>query len=165
VAAGILQHFDDDGWFHKTPAFAVASAELTVLFRSALAADDGHRPAFLGHILTEMQLDAVLIDRRPSLLPRYYEACAKLDAEIIEDAVNRMARNTTDRLRMFIPLFVREQFLFDYGNPQRLLWRLNQIMRRVKLNPLPARFEEALGESRIIVERHVAGLLPGWDSM
>src|SRR6516225_980121 len=54
LAAGVLKHFEDDGWFHRTAAFAVTSAELTVLFRSALPADEGHRPAFLGHILTEM---------------------------------------------------------------------------------------------------------------
>src|SRR5579863_1721413 len=59
LAAGVLQHFADDDWFHKTPAFAVASAKLTVLFREALPSDDGHRPAFLGHILTEILLDAV----------------------------------------------------------------------------------------------------------
>src|SRR4029079_4566394 len=39
VAAGFLQHLDDDACFHRTPAFAVASAELTVLFREALPAD------------------------------------------------------------------------------------------------------------------------------
>jgi hypothetical protein len=163
LAAGVLQHLDDDGWFHKTPAFAVASAELTVLFRGALPADEGHRPAFLGHILTEMLLDSVLIDRKPDLLARYYDAFSELDAMIVESTVNRMARQPTDRLRAFIALFVEEEFLCDYGNPQRLLMRLNQIMCRVRLNPLPAHFETALVEARQIVERHAASLLPGWE--
>jgi hypothetical protein len=164
LAAGVLQHLADDGWFHKTPAFAVASAELTVLFRGALIADEGHRPAFLGHILTEMLLDSVLIDRQPDLLPRYYDAFSQLDAGIIESAVNQMARQPTYRLRAFIPLFVQEQFLSDYSHPQRLLFRLNQVMRRVRLNPLPANFEAALVEARQIVERHAAGLLSGWEN-
>ncbi len=163
LAAGVLQHFDDDGWFHKTPAFAVTSAELTVLFRGALSADDGHRPAFLGHILTEMLLDAVLIAREPELLPRYYDAFLQLDAGIVESAVNQMARQPTDRLRGFIPLFTQEKFLSDYQDPKRLLFRLNQIMRRVKLNPLPASFETSLVDARQIVERHAHGLLPGWQ--
>src|SRR5438105_5074396 len=79
LAAGVLQHFDDDEWFHKTAGFAVATAELTVLFRRALPSDDGHRPAFLGHILTEMLLDRMLIERHPDLLAGYYEAVSKID--------------------------------------------------------------------------------------
>jgi hypothetical protein len=157
-----LQHFEDDAWFHKTAAFAVASAELTVLFRDALSADDGHRPAFLGHILTEMLLDGVLIKRDPAALAAYYSAFDRLDPGVIADAVNRMAPQTTNCLREFIPLFVREQFLADYLDTNRLLIRLNQVMRRVKLNPLPANFETVLDRARAIVTRHADGLLPGW---
>src|SRR5579864_6568298 len=80
LAAGVLQHLDDDAWFHNTPAFAVASAQLTLVIREALPADDGHRPSFLGHILTEMLLDAVLIERHPERLSRYYKALSQLDA-------------------------------------------------------------------------------------
>jgi hypothetical protein len=161
LAAGVLQHLEDDAWFHKTAAFAVASAELTVLFRESLPADDGHRPAFLGHILTEMLLDAVLIERHPGRLTGYYAALAQVDAATIEDSANRMARHTTDRLKVFIPLFTRERFLPDYLDSNRLLFRLNQIMQRVRLNPLPASFETSLDEARSIVRGHAAGLVPG----
>jgi hypothetical protein len=160
VAAGVLQHLEDDAWFHRTPAFAVASAELTVQFREALPADDGHRPAFLGHILTEMLLDAVLIERHPARLLDYYAALSQLDARVIEAAVNHMAPRPTDRLKVFIPLFTQERFLFDYRDSERLRFRLNQIMRRVRLSPLPAGFEARLDTARNVVGRHAAGLLP-----
>lgn len=162
IAAGVLQHLDDDAWFHKTPAFAVASAELTVLFRDALPADDGHRPAFLGHIITEMLLDALLIDRSPQQLEGYYAALSALDARVVEDSVNRMARQPTDRIALFVPLFVRERFLVDYHDSGRLLHRLNQIMRRVKLNPLPNDAGPILSAARTVVERHADALLPGY---
>jgi len=161
LAAGVLQHLDDDAWFHKTAAFAVASARLTVLFRASLPADDGHRPAFLGHILTEMLLDALLIERYPGRLADYYAALEQLDAATIENAANRMARHTTERLKVFIPLFTRERFLPDYLDSNRLLFRLNQIMHRVRLNPLPSGFEASLEEARCIVRGHAPGLLPG----
>ena len=164
TAAGILQHLSDDEWFHRTPAFAVTSAELTVLFRNALPADEGYRPAFLGHILTEMLLDAVLIERRGDLLARYYDAFAEIDAELVEQFVNRMVRTPTDRLRGFIPLFVKERFLEDYGDDARMLTRLNQVMRRVGLQPLPAVFMSAIAEARRVVEGRTGGLLAGWNS-
>jgi len=166
LAAGVLQHLEDDAWFHKTAAFAVASARLTVLFRESLAADDRHRPAFLGHILTEMLLDSVLIERYPDRLAEYYLALDQLDATTIEHSANRMARHTTDRLKVFIPLFTRERFLSDYLDSNRLLFRLNQIMHRVRLNPLPSGFEASLEKARLIVRGHAAGLLPGnWMSL
>jgi hypothetical protein len=160
IAAGVLQHLEDDAWFHKTAAFAVASAELTVHLRHALAADDGHRPAFLGHILTEMLLDAILIERYPARLAGYYFALSQLDAGLVEETVNFMARRPTDRLKLLIPRFVEERFLLDYADSERLLFRLNQIMRRVGLSPLPGGFESRLEESRGIVGRHAAGLFP-----
>ena len=160
IAAGVLQHLEDDAWFHKTAAFAVASARLTVHLRQALAADDGHRPAFLGHILTEMLLDAILIERYPARLAGYYEALGQLDAGFVEELVSRMARRPIHRLKLLIPRFVGERFLADYADSERLLFRLNQIMQRVGLSPLPGGFESTLEEARDIVGCHAAGLFP-----
>jgi hypothetical protein len=162
LAAGVLQHLDDDAWFHKTAAFAVVSAQLTVLLRSALPKDDGHRPAFLGHVLTEVLLDAALIDRHPARLGDYYRALSAVDAALVEEATNRMARQTTDRLKLLIPLFVQERFLADYADSNRLLLRLNQVLCRVKLKPLPAGLAGLLDEARGIVERRADELLSGF---
>jgi hypothetical protein len=161
LAAGVMQHLRDDAWFHATPIFARVTAELTLLFRDALPPDDDHRPSFLGHIVTEMLLDAVLISRDPTLLDAYYMAFADLDARRIESAVNRMARHPTDRLALFIPLFRRERFLADYQEPRRLLARLNQILRRVTLSPLPGATESVLRAAWAIVETNAGELLPG----
>jgi hypothetical protein len=163
IAAGVLQHLEDDAWFHKTAAFAVASAELTILLRSAIPADDGYRPAFLGHILTEMLLDSVLIERYPARLADYYTALSQLDAAVVEESVNRMARCSTDRLKHLIPRFVEEHFLADYADSRRLLFRLNQIMRRVGLSPLPEGLQTCLDEARGIVARHAGGLFPEFE--
>ncbi|MBS0260719.1 MAG: hypothetical protein JSS02_02085 [Planctomycetes bacterium] len=164
VASGILQHLVDDDWFHKTREFVETSDELTLLFREALPGDVGFRPAFLGHILTEMLLDSVLIEREPHRLEHYYQAFADLDPRLIEGTVNQIAKETTDRLHIFIPLFVQERFLSDYGDPELLLGRLNQVMRRVTLSPLPDNFVSALVSARAIVEQRVEGLLAGWQT-
>lgn len=162
LAAGVLQHLEDDAWFHKTAAFAVVSAQLTVLLRNALPADDGHRPAFLGHVLTEILLDAVLIEREPARLESYYRALSAVDAALVEESTNRMARNTTDQLKFLIPLFVEERFLADYADANRLLLRLNQVLHRVKLKPLPAGLAAVLDEARGIVAGRSAELLSGF---
>lgn len=162
LAAGVLQHLHDDGWFHNTLAFHNVTGDLTKMFRGALPNDDdGHRPAFLGHIVTELLLDSVLIARNPGALDRYYVALGNVDPEFVQATVNRMVREPAERLAGLIPLFRTERFLFDYSDSERLLYRLNQVMRRVKLQPLPAEVVSVLDAARTIVEQHADELLIG----
>lgn len=160
LAAGILQHLEDDRWFHQTRGFLETSGHLTRLFKEVLGSEDGVRCPFLGHIVTELQLDGVLIERYPDQLELYYERLARVDAQAVEDSVNRMATKTSDRLAHLIERFRQEQFLRDYRDPERLLKRLNQVMLRVRLDPLPAEMSEALAKSWHIVHGRVEELLP-----
>ena len=160
TARGILQHFHDDDWFHRTPGFARVTAALTEQFREALAGDDGMRPGFLGHIVTEMLLDAVLIEQDPRGLDEYYAVLGGVDPTAVQGVVNRSSRRSTDRLVHFIRLFLAERFLYDYLESERLLYRLNQVLRRVKLQPLPAGTAEVLDAGRELVRLNLQELLP-----
>jgi hypothetical protein len=159
-AAGVMQHLHDDRWFHKTRAFFEVTGELAALFRQHAAGDDRFRASFLGHIVTELLLDDVLREQYADRLDRYYQVIASVEPRFIEDAVNRMARGRTERLGMFAGLFVRERFLYDYAHPPRLLYRLNQVLRRVGLSPLPESNTAVLQEGRTIVQSRRRDLLP-----
>jgi hypothetical protein len=159
LAAGVLQHLHDDGWFHRTRAFTEVTDELTQLFRNLLSADEGFRPSFLGHIVTELILDGTLIAQNRSGLQAYYDALNGIEPDVVQSAVNQMAREPTLRLADFIPLFHREQFLLDYLEPESLLLRLNQVLRRIKLNPLPAEAKAVLVAAWKIVDRRADELL------
>lgn len=160
LAAGILRHQEDDRWFHQTRGFLETSGELTRLFKEVLGSEDGVRCPFLGHIVTELQLDAALIERYPKQLDEYYERLAAIDADAVQNAVNRMATKTSDGLAHLIRRFVEVQFMRDYGDPERLLFRLNQVMLRVRLDPLPDGMARVLVTSAAIVRSRVEELLP-----
>ncbi len=160
VAAGILQHLNDDQWFHGTRAFVETSAELTGMFRKILPHDDSPRCSFLGHIVTELQLDGALHEAHPGALDRYYDLLDDVDRARMADDVNAMATKTSDRLERLLAAFAKEQFLRDYPYPSRLRLRLNQVMLRVGLEQLPVEIEEALATSWGIVLSRVDGLLP-----
>lgn len=160
IAAGALQHLEDDAWFHKTRAFVETSAELTRLFRESIGVGDGMRCSFLGHIVTELQLDGILAVRYPALLDRYYDVLGEVDPFAIQSCVNRMAARQTERLAVLMQKFHQERFLWDYSDPARLRFRLNQVMLRVRLEQLPEVLEEALAESWRIVESRAEELLP-----
>ena len=161
VAAGVLQHLHDDARFHQTRAFAETSLELSVRVRDMLGDENGMRPAFLGHLLVELLLDAALIADDPAHLTEYYRLLDELDAGQIEAAVNRMAPRPTRRLAGFIELFRRERVLWDYLEDDTLMMRLGQVMRRVRLDPLPDRFAAVLPGARELVADRKEALLAG----
>jgi hypothetical protein len=160
LAAGILQHLEDDDTFHGNGRFIQICAQLSILFRDGLPGDDGMRPSFLGHIATELILDAILIDRFPDRLHAYYDALLRVDPQIVQQHVNKMAIAPAERLAEFIPLFHREQFLWDYRESKGMLHRLNQVMRRVRLQVLPPETAALLDSARRIVEQNFDELLP-----
>lgn len=159
TALGILRHLTDDDWFHTTTGFHDVTSRMTALFRSHLSGDQ-YINGFLGHIVTELLIDAELSCRQPSLLDGYYSAMSEIDPQIVQTVVNTAAREPTDQLVLFIPLFIRERFLYDYRAATTLLRRLNQVMKRVKLPPLPDSTVEVLDPGRELVSQCLADLLP-----
>ena len=162
VASGVLQHLDDDQYFHRCRAFMEVSGTMANGFRARLPEGREYRPGFLGHITCELVLDGVLIDHNPGRLEEYYQALATVDVGAVQDAVNRMARGGTTRdLAEMIVQFCERRFLADYVVPSRLLYRLNQVLRRIKLAPLPDDVLEVIRWGRELIEPRVDELL-GW---
>jgi hypothetical protein len=148
LAAGIVQHHHDDRWFHQTRAFAELSLQLTTAVRAVLSHDDGFRPSFLGHILVEILLDAALIAGAPDRLDAYHEALQSVDPQLVGDVVNQLATRPSELWPVFIPHFCAERFLYDYLEDAKLLSRLNRVMRRLQLPPLPDEFQAILPAAR-----------------
>ncbi len=159
VAAGIVQHHHDDRWFHQTRAFAELSLQLTASVRGVLSHDDGFRPSFLGHILVEILLDAVLIAGAPARLDEYHEVLQSVDPQLVGDVVNQLANRPSELWPVFIPHFCAERFLYDYLEDAKLLARLNGVMRRLHLPPLPDEFLTLLPAARHAVAQRRQELL------
>jgi hypothetical protein len=163
---GIQQHLDDDAWFHETRAFAELSLALAADVRDVLAEPQGLRPAFLGHLLVEVLLDAALIAQNSARLDDYYRLLETVDPARIQGVVNRTAQRPTERLAGMIRLFCREGILWDYLDDGKLLRRLNQVMRRVGLAELPEGFVGLLPTARHLVQCRKAELLsPSSDAL
>ncbi len=160
VARGVVQHHLDDEWFHQTEAFTELSLTFAVEVRRVLPGDEGFRPSFLGHILVELLLDASLAEEEPRWLDNYYAALERIDAVTVQAAINQLATRTTDRIETLIPRFNRERFLFDYSRDDRLLVRLNHVMRRVNLPLLPENVAELFPAMRRRVGERRNKLMP-----
>jgi hypothetical protein len=160
LAQGAMQHLDDDGWFHVTRGFAETTAEIGLVFREGLRGSDGFRCGFLGHIVTELLIDAALIDRDPDQLHRYYDQMAAVDPQRVAAVVERIVGRPAAQLAEFVALYRDERILWDYRTDEDLLRRLNQVLRRVKLSPLPPEATGWLAEARVRVAERLSDLLP-----
>jgi hypothetical protein len=160
IAAGIVQHLEDDRWFHGTPGFFAVTGEIGRAFRETLSEADSWRCGFLGHILMELLLDAALIEQSPARLADYYRTLEGIDPQRVQSVVTTLASGEPTRLAEFVGLFQRERFLEDYLDDARLLRRFNQVMRRVGLNPLPEEALTVLQFGRETVRERIGELLP-----
>ena len=159
MAAGILQHHHDDSWFHLSETFITLSMACTGHWRKLLGTQSGLRSRFLGHVLVELLLDAELIRREPGLLDEYYQVMESLDGERVEKLVSTMTTKPASGLAQLLVGFCRERFLYDYLQDATLLRRLNQVMKRVGLEQIPAAAASLVSTMRPLVSDQADQLL------
>ena len=159
LANGMLQHLADDDRFHRSPTFLMLESEIGQRFRRLMPDAYDHRPGFLGHILTELLLDAVLVERQPELLRRYYGALEHIEPADVQKIVNTVAARPAENLSVFISQFCRVKFLYDYLDDRLLLSRLNQVLRRVKLLMMDEQVLPVLCDARVLLRHHADELL------
>ena len=160
IAAGALQHLNDDDWFHATRGFVEVTNDLTTRFREFLGRNQDYHCGFLGHVGMELLLDGILIEQYPTQFEDYWKCLNEIDPDIIEATVNQIAKSPTDRLARLIDFFRREQFMRGYTNDRTLLHLLNQDMLRVKLTPIPLEADEVVRDGRELVRERLRDLLP-----
>lgn len=136
-AAGVLQHHEDDQWFHGQECFIQLSSQFSIELRRFLGAGLSHQAAFVGHISIELLIDAWLIECDGSLVDRYYQMMHTLDVQRAQTAANKILRRPIDKLPMLFERFSQERFIADYVDDSGLQYRLGGVMRRVGLPPLP----------------------------
>jgi hypothetical protein len=158
---GILQHHADDDWFHNTPTFLRLNLQFAKELRALLGDDASMRAGFVGHIAIELLLDAVLIERSPGDLALYYRVLEGLDLALVEITLGQILGRPIENVEKLIRRFAIERFMYDYLEDERLLRRLNQVMARVNLAPLPNSILNWLPKARREVFQQVDGLLNG----
>ena len=164
VATGVIRHIEDDRWFHGTQAFVDTNMRLAVQLRDRLPGDQGFRPTFVGHILIEMLLDAFWIRDDPSIGKQYYSILKSISPLTIQRCVNTISGKPTDKLAVTIERFIEIRFLYDYLDHDKLLVRLNQVLKRVRLPQLPESIADWLPQASDLVESRRERLLSPPDA-
>jgi hypothetical protein len=158
-ARGCVQHHDDDLWFHQNECFVRLSTRFAVELRDLLGGGLGHQAGFVGHVSVELLLDAMLSEREPGLLDRYYAVLQSLDIDRVQMAANEICRQPVTRMVELLPRFIETRFLADYRDDTLLLRSLNGVMRRIGLPQLPEAVSVWLASARLRVRADADRLL------
>lgn len=150
LVTGVIQHLDDDLRFHNAPVFSDVLVQVLRLIQPVVNGR-GIPLTFLAHLMIEVMFDAALLDRFPGGADDYYVALSRIDPSWVEMATKMLTGQQVDNLSSFIRLFCREGILHDYKDDEKTFRRMNQVMARLKLPPLPSSFLQVLPTIRSLV--------------
>ena len=132
LAAGVSAHLATDRAFHKTAAFAEASAEVSRLLAEAAFNGMRVRRFFVAHVLTEIALDAVLLRAEPERAGRFYDAFAAADLEAAAQWTETVTGRFLPRLPETLARFGRSQYLRQYAEDDGVATGLSNLCRRAR---------------------------------
>ncbi len=117
LAAGVLQHFDDDGWFPQNTGFARGLCRVDGLVPQGASCrrrpPTGVPGAYPDRDAARCSTHQLVQPDSLAPLPDAFFA-ALTCVGIVESGVNQMARQPDRPAAGFIPLFTQEKFLSDY---------------------------------------------------
>ena len=160
TAKGVVQHHQDDDWFHKTPAFNELMLNFGMELKEVFGKERTMRPAFIGHVLVELFLDAYLHAQNPGKLDYFYDQVKTVDRESIQQALNRFATRPTEKLAAEIERFARVKYLYDYETDKGTIFRINKVFRALKLELIGDEVFEWMPGARQRVYDRASELLP-----
>ena len=85
-----------------------------------------------------------------------------IDSELVSEVVLKIIIiqiKPVPRLAEFVQRFISERFLLDYRDNEKLTFRLNQVLSRVRLPSLTPAFVPVLGQLRSLLRPYVESLL------
>lgn len=135
IAAGVVQHHDDDDRFHNAPMFMQLQEQLSQQLRTTCPDPRGLRSWFVAHIGIEMLLDRSIMEEQPVLLDRLYQVFAEVDRYEFRQAVESITGRELPKFEPMYSFFLNERFLYDYKTDAGLFYRINRILARVGLDP------------------------------
>lgn len=162
VAGGVVQHLKDDYWFHTSAVFRDFEMKFAVEIREIYDGEKSMRPGFVAHVLVEMFIDSWLQQNHPDQLERYYQLVADVDAQKVQDAINRFATKPTDLLVPAMKAFLSERYIFDYVTDEGAIYRMSRVLERIGLEPLDDKILPWVATARPRVDEQIKGLLSGY---
>lgn len=150
---GCRKHYEADGWFHDCDYFTRSSnrIEEDLVQLQAKGLMQGQRKWFLAHLLAEMLLDRVIMDKHPQALDHFYEDLNQVPYADIESFLLAAGKEDMGRFPQGHEGFIKSEFIRHYASDLGIAESLNRVAQRVG--------QKAFSEDDI---KGLVAIIPNW---
>jgi len=133
LVQGCAAHYEADDWFHQSAYFKTVSQVISnqlSLYKTSTEGFMKQRTWFLGHILAEMLLDRIIIDKYPEALEHLYSDLNKIEVEVLVAYLLKAGKHDIGRFPEAFTAFRSSEFLKYYAKAEGLIGSLSRVLVR-----------------------------------
>jgi hypothetical protein len=131
LAEGSLKHLECDKKFHNSEFFKISTHFLSAAFDAEC---QWPRKWFLNHLLMEILLDRVLMDKYEKLCEQFYYDLSCVNIEEIGVFLKMIGLSNPQNFQIGFERFVNSKFIFEYQHNEKICFALNKVYQKVGIN-------------------------------
>lgn len=134
IQSGCLKHYEADEWFHDCAYFQSLSSLIdeSISEQKLEGKFAKQRSWFLGHILSEMILDRLIIESDEDALNRFYKDLKQADIRQISGFLLQAGKTDTEHFEKVYAGFTSSEFIRYYSTTEGMVESLNRLVQRTK---------------------------------
>ncbi len=139
IAEGCKHHYLADNWFHQSEYFKTMSAHINdpiAAVKSEGSLFQSQRSWFLGHILAEMLLDRLIMDKHSSALDHLYTDLKAVETGRLGNFLLRSGKDDLGRFPDVFDGFRNSEFLRYYADYEGIVGSVSRVLVRTGQNRL-----------------------------
>ncbi|MBL7837729.1 MAG: hypothetical protein JNM67_09445 [Bacteroidetes bacterium] len=125
---GSLMHLDSDKRFHNSTFFRQCEDLCGYLLDGKA---NWPRKFFLNHLLCEILLDRVIIERDTNIVKNFYQDLSEVNHEQVELFLKLNEINNYQNFTAALQRFVNAAFIFDYMHNEKIILALGRVYARL----------------------------------
>jgi hypothetical protein len=125
---GSLMHLSSDKLFHNSNFFRQCE-DLCGYLMDAKA--NWPRKWFLNHLLSEILLDRVIIDKNPQIVDQFYKDIGSVNHEQVELYLKLNDIHNYQNFTTALQRFVNVAFIFEYKHNEKIILALGRVYSRL----------------------------------
>lgn len=142
---GVLNHIQSDALFHNSSLFKQITKQFAKEIRNSNEISLSKYTYFVAHILLELYIDHILIEKQPDLLNNFYSNIEQASNNILKTYFTKhLPTNDFDLFLLKKDRFVKSRFLFDYHHPKKIGTFLSYVLQKVKIQSLTQKEEKEI---------------------
>jgi len=130
---GCMKHVISDKLFHNWEGF-IDGMDLSNKFLRR-SKEEFQKDFFISHILVELVIDKILLNRYPNLANDLYEDYSRVDRQVITRFLNNYSINDSDLFFKGFDRFMEVQYLKNYKYFSNIVYALGRICTKMRLAP------------------------------